>query len=111
MIGTTTVATGGTVTVTSALVPAISLQDGVIGTLTIQGNSAGGTFLTVAGSAGAPSNLNFDLGQTTTDKIAVTNNGTMTLNAGGATVNLNALSGTVLQPGTYNLLTYAAGST
>jgi autotransporter-associated beta strand protein len=116
VIGTTTASTGGTVIVaggsTAPTQGSINLEDGKIGTLTIQGNTTPGTFLTLGGATGgAASVLDFDLGNTTTDSIVVTNGGMLTLQAGGAIVDLNALAGTVLQAGTYNLLTYATGST
>ncbi|WP_038166276.1 autotransporter-associated beta strand repeat-containing protein [Verrucomicrobium sp. BvORR106] len=115
-IGTTTTATGGTVTVAGgtsiASRGALDLVDGAIGTLTIQGNTtANSTFLTLGGAAGAASALNFEVGTSTVDKIAITNTGRLTLNAGGAVVSLTALSGQTLGAGTYDLLTYATGST
>ena len=117
IIGNATSVGGGTVTVaggaTAGAQGAIDLRDGAIGTLTIQGNMSGGSFLTLGGAAGQPSVLDFDIGNTTTDMIAVTNGGTLNLQTGGAVININALSGTTLQSGgsPYNLITFAAGST
>ena len=112
IIGTTT---GGSVTVaggtTAATRGTIDLTDGAIGTLTVQGAS-GGTILTIGSTtAGSNSILNFESNASSVDSLAVVNSGKMALNVGGATVNLTALPGTALANGTYNLITYASGST
>jgi autotransporter-associated beta strand protein len=112
-IGNVLSATGGTVTVaggaTAPTQGAIDLIDNQIGTLTILGNNTGAstTTLTLGGaSAGQLSNLNFEIGSSTTDKIAV--NQAVTVNAGGAVVNLTQLAGMTLMPGTYQLVTYSS---
>ena len=83
----------------------LSLQSGAINTLTLANNSAT-INLTLGGTAGNPSILNFDLGNSTTDLIAVGKK--LTLNAGGAVIYLNQLAGTNIATGTYNLLTFTA---
>ena len=118
----TTSTTQGTVTVaggsTAAAQGTISLLDGTIGTLTIKGNAATGAtnFLTLGGAAGSYSVINLDVDNTSTDQItlvpsSVSGSGTMLLNAGGAVINLNQLSGAPLALGTYPLINYASGST
>ncbi len=64
--------------------------------------------MTVGGSAGNPALLNFNLGNGSVDTIAVS--GSLTVNAGGAIIGLNQLSGTWLARRTYNLLTFSSGS-
>src|SRR5205085_8586988 len=64
-------------------------------------------------TAGNYSVLNFETGATSTDQI-VLSTGTstkLTLNAGGAVINLTALPSTTLADGAYNLLTFGTGST
>ncbi|MGA2620279.1 MAG: autotransporter-associated beta strand repeat-containing protein, partial [Thermoguttaceae bacterium] len=59
------------------------------------------------GSAGNPPLLNFNLGNSSVDTIAASS---LTVNAGGAVIGLNQLSGTSIGPGTYNLITFGSGS-
>ena len=70
-------------------------------TLALRGN------MTVGGISGSPALLDFNLGSGTVDTIAAT---TVAVNAGGAIVALNQLSGTSIVPGTYNLMTFNSGS-
>ena len=115
LIGTGVSATGGTVTVAGGASAStrgvLDFIDNGIGTLTIQGNNSAGTFLTLGGTvASAGSYLNVETGMNSVDSIALTNNGKMFLQFGGATVNFSALSGQVLGAGTYNLLTSASNT-
>ena len=83
----------------------LSLQDTTINTLTLANTSAT-TNLTLGGTAGNPSLLSFDLGNSSTDLIAVGKK--LTLNAGGAVISLNQLAGTNIANGTYTLLSFTA---
>ena len=78
---------------------AISLVDGTIGTLRVNGG------LTV-GQGGNSSQLNFEVGSGKADKIAVT--GTLTLNGSGAKISIARLPGAV--NGSYNLMTFNSKS-
>jgi fibronectin-binding autotransporter adhesin len=105
------VITGGTTFVTRGT---LSLNDNSINTLTIRGNSFATPAiqsLTLGGTtAGTSSNLNFDISNTSTDLIDLSGSGNsnkLLVQLGGATVNLNALTGTSLADGSYNLMTYA----
>ncbi len=119
--GTSTfAATAGSVVVaggtTAAAQGTISLVDGVINTLTIKGNSfatPAAQSLTLGGTtAGTTSNLNFDIGTSTTDTLVLSggNSNKVLVQVGGATINLTPLADSVLAEGTYNLMTFAAGT-
>ena len=112
--GLTTVSSGaslgGTGTITGAVTASaggrINLRDGAVGNLTL------GSPLTLSGSAANPNNLYFDLGNGAggTDKIVTAGaHNAATLN--GVLVNLNQLSGSVIDPGTYTLIQGGAAST
>ena len=112
IIGGPAKTSGGIVTVaggaTAATRGAIDLTDGAIGIFTIGGNStgAGTVTLTLGGAAGAGSVLKFDMSATGTDRLVVLQK--VQVNAGGVSIGLNPLSGTVLAAGTYPLITYAS---
>jgi autotransporter-associated beta strand protein len=94
----------------------LSLLDGALNTLTIKGNSfttAAAQSLTLAGAAGSSSILNLETGASTVDAIVLSggNSNKVTVGAGGVVINLTALPSTTLVPGTYNLMTFATGST
>jgi fibronectin-binding autotransporter adhesin len=76
----------------------IDLKDAAVGTMTLGG------ILDINGAAGA-NNLYFDLGTGAngTDKITVNGNVTMTTSGAGV-INLNQLSGTKINAGTYDLI-------
>ena len=103
---------GGTVTLTGGTTAAtqgtFSLNNGSIGSFTI--NTAGsGTALTVGSTtSGLPSLLNFDISNITTDRIDLTGSANLLVNLGGGIVNLTQLSGSPLAKGNYNLITYAS---
>lgn len=97
----------------------ISLLDNSINSLTIRGNAFAGVtnFLTLGTTvAGQPSSLSFDIGTNSTDLInvlpsSISGSGKLNVQLGGGVINLNQLSGTPLQTGTYNLINFASGST
>ena len=104
---------GGTTAATQGV---IGRNDNAIGTLTIQGNAnaSPAAALTLGEAANNYSILNFETSNTTTDKIVLAYGVTpkkILVNAGGAVINLSALSGTSLANNTYDLITYASGST
>ena len=64
-----------------------------------------GGAMSVGGASGNPGLLNFNLGNNSVDTIAV--NGALTINAGGAIIGLNELSGMSIISGTYSLITFS----
>jgi autotransporter-associated beta strand protein len=96
--GSLTVAGGSTL----GTVGTVNLVDGGVDALTING-STGADGITL-GSATAPSALNFEIGTSTADKIALTNSALLRLNTGGAKVNLTNLSATA--GNTYTLMSF-----
>ncbi len=100
---------GGSITLTggadSTTRGAIDLTDGVTAALTMMDANSAHTVLTIGGSAGNASLLNFDVGATS-DRI-VLNAGKMLINAGGGIINVNALSG--FGPGVYDLILFGNG--
>ncbi len=85
----------------------LDMRDTTINTLTFLNATSGATNFTLGGSAaGSPSIIYLDYNSSATDQIAVGQK--MVLNAGGAVINLNALSGASLAPSTYNLITYGS---
>lgn len=99
----------------------ISLVDGTIGTLTIQGNSYYNTSnqppaqsLTLGGTgAGTVSIIDLETNGSANDQITLSggNSNKLTLQAGGAVINLVPIGGATLGPGTYPLINFAAGGT
>jgi fibronectin-binding autotransporter adhesin len=86
----------------------LSLQGGALNTLTLANTTPGATNLALGGAAGNAAVLKLDIGPAGTDRIAVGQR--LSLNAGGAVVSLNPLSGPALGLGTYDLITYTSGS-
>ena len=84
----------------------IDLTDGQTGTLLI-GNTSTGNVLTLADAGN--SSLTFEAGGTGVDLIDLGTTRLMTLNAGGASVNITPVG--PLGPGTYPLMKFGAGST
>ena len=103
-------ALGGTGTVSGAVTVttggSINLRDSAVGNLNL------GSSLTLSGSAAAPNNLYFDLGNGAggTDKI-VTTGAHSAATASGALVSFNQLAGTVVDNSTYTLIQGGAAST
>jgi fibronectin-binding autotransporter adhesin len=92
-IGTTT---AGSVTLaagsTTATRGSIDLVNGSIGTLTLAARSATATVLTLGGTTGNTSVLNFEVGATA-DKIVLGTNARASIGAGGYLVNLTSIGG------------------
>jgi len=97
--GSVTVAAGNTVSTEGAL----NLVDGSIGTLTLS-NAAG---LTLGGTTGNVSLLNFEVGSSTSDQISLGSNA-LTLNAGGANITITSLG--VVAGQTYTLMSFGSGA-
>ena len=98
----------------------VSLLDTTINKFTIKGNNfvqTNANFLTLGSvTAGQASIISLDVGNTTTDTIAVNQvgtNGKLLLQLGGAVIALNQLASTSLSTANspYTLITYPAGST
>ncbi|MBB5031378.1 autotransporter-associated beta strand repeat-containing protein [Prosthecobacter vanneervenii] len=106
--GNTTIgsSTAGSLTVNSGAT--LSLLDSAVNTLTLA-NASAGTNLTLSVGGAASLLLDVNAAGNTTDLISVGQK--LNLNSGGATVGLNTISGTTLANGTYNLVTFLAGST
>jgi autotransporter-associated beta strand protein len=107
--------TGGTLTITGGNTGGspvgqgtLSLQDGTLNTLTLANTTDGATNLVLGGTVGNAALLRLDVGASGVDLIAAGQR--LTLNPGGAVVNLNALAGPALGLGTYDFLTYASDS-
>jgi autotransporter-associated beta strand protein len=99
--GNVTVAGGSIV----AAQGAIDLTDGKAGTLTLSDTNAGETVLTLGGTAGNPSTLDFEVG-TTADRVVLAV-GKLLVNPGGATISVTPLAG--FGPGTYDLFDFSSG--
>jgi autotransporter-associated beta strand protein len=84
---------------------AINLVDGSINTLTLSDPASTDTVLTLGGTSGKSSQLNFEVGSTA-DKIAILV-GKINVNTGGALINITALSG--FNAGTYDLIDFPTG--
>ncbi|MGC3988509.1 MAG: autotransporter-associated beta strand repeat-containing protein [Chthoniobacteraceae bacterium] len=97
--GAVTVAAGSTASTEGA----INLVDGALGTLTLS-NAAG---LTLGGTSGNSSLLNFEVGSSTSDQITLGSNA-LTLNAGGAAITITSLG--VVAGQTYTLMSFGSGS-
>ena len=91
---------------------AISLTDGSIGAFTLT-TSGTNPALTIGGAGPFQSILNFDIKQSSTDRIDIINGAKLQVNGGaggGYIVNLTQLSGGPLAAGNYNLITYASAN-
>ena len=90
---------------TSATGGSIDLDDGAIGVLTLTDTNAADTVLTLGGTTGNYSLLDFELG-TAADRILLTA-GKLVVNTGGGKINLTVLGS--VATGTYDLIDYGAG--
>jgi autotransporter-associated beta strand protein len=97
--GSITLAAGATAPAQGA----VNLVDGVIGTLTAAG-------LTAGGSAGNASLLSFDATTGNSGDTLALGAGTFTENAGGAKITITPLGGAITAGETINLLTFASGT-
>jgi fibronectin-binding autotransporter adhesin len=109
----TTVTTGITTAIPGATLSLaagsnLNLADGTIGNFNLTQASSFTTAATALTLNGA--NLDFDLGSSSTDSIVV-NTGSVNATSGTNTVNLSLVAGTTsLTPGTYHLISAAAGT-
>ena len=105
---------GGSVTVTGGAAAAsrgvIDLTTNTaIGTLSLS-TSGTGNALTLGGTAGNAAVLNFDIANTTTDRIDILGSARLLVSAGGAIINLTQLAGTPLAAGIYPLITFSSAT-
>ncbi len=85
---------------------AIDLTNGSIGTLTLTTQGTGNA-LAIGSGGGLAALLNFDVANTTTDRISITGTAKLLVNSGGGIVNLTQLPTTSLATGIYSLITFS----
>jgi len=83
---------------------ALDLVDGTVGTLTFSDPNAADVVLTVGGTAGSPSRLNYEVGASA-DRILVTS-AKVAVQPGGAIIDITPLAG--FGPGTFDLMDFAS---
>jgi autotransporter-associated beta strand protein len=83
----------------------INLADAFAGNLTFSDPSSSDTVLTIGGTAGNPSNLDFEVGSSS-DAIVITN-GKLTINPGGAMIYVFPMAS--FGPGVYDLIDFQPG--
>ena len=102
-IGGTVVLAGGS---TAAPRGTLDLTDGAAGTLRLTDANASDTVLTLGGSAGNPSLMNFEVGAAGADRVLL-DAGKLVVNPGGAIISIMPLPG--FGVGTYDLINFDAG--
>ena len=105
--GTATLSVGGTSGIGTLT---FVNSESALSTLTINNATPANTAITLGGSTlgrcRAVSNFNYNASGTD----SITAGGMLSLNSGGATLNMSSLGGAMLGAGTYNLLSYAASA-